>query len=256
LGPTNYIITASDLKCTSSDNKLYKYADDTYLIVPSTNSSSIPSELAAIEQWATTNNLHLNYSKCTEMIVLRKSLAKQHQSPPVSAKGIARVSQLKILGVTMDCHLSVKAHIDNLIHISGQNLYALKTLKSHGISKDDLSCVCMATLINRILYAAPAWRGFVNGSEFQRLEAIFNRSIRWGVLSHSTPHLTDLMDSADAKLFSKVIGNPNHVLHSLLPPKKHIDYNLRPRAHDRVIPSTYLSKSKNFIERMIAKDSY
>ena len=43
VGPAEYVLTASDLHLifTSPANLLCKYADDTYLLVPATNSSSI-----------------------------------------------------------------------------------------------------------------------------------------------------------------------------------------------------------------------
>ena len=52
IGPFAYVITASDLHPVIPDNSLNKYADDSYLIVPSKNSNLISSELAHIEKWA------------------------------------------------------------------------------------------------------------------------------------------------------------------------------------------------------------
>ena len=255
LGPTNFVITASDLKCTVDGNKLYKYADDTYLIVPEINTSSINTELHSIDQWATSNNLYLNYNKSCEMIVSRKVKANKFKLPE-SIVGIKRVETLKILGVTIDCHLSLVKHIDNLVHISGQNLYALKTLRFHGLSLDNISLVCSATLVTRILYASPAWRGFASSADINMLQSVINRAKRWGVLSPAVLCLDDLLDSADSALFNKVLSNPNHVIHPLLTPRKVVPYHLRPRVHDRAIPINSTSTSQNFISRMLLKDSY
>jgi len=38
----------------------FKYADDTYLIVPDSNIHTIPSELQHISDWVTPHNLKLN----------------------------------------------------------------------------------------------------------------------------------------------------------------------------------------------------
>ena len=46
---------------------------------------------------------------------------------PKSVTGLKCVDTLKIL----DCHLLVQKHVDNLVQISGKNLYTLKTLKFH-----------------------------------------------------------------------------------------------------------------------------
>jgi len=161
LGPTNFVITASDLNCTVDGNTLYKYADDTYLIVPETNTYSINTELDCIDKWAACNNLCLNYTKSSEMIIFKKVNANKFTLPdPIT--GIKRVDNLNILGIIIDCHLSLVKHIDNLVQISGQNLYALKTLRFHGLTLHNLSSVCNATLIARIIYASPAWRGFAS----------------------------------------------------------------------------------------------
>ena len=49
-------------------NIILKYADDTYLIVPSVNSHLIHSEMQHIGFWAESNNLKLNVSKSAEII--------------------------------------------------------------------------------------------------------------------------------------------------------------------------------------------
>jgi len=52
LGPAAFIVTSFDLTTTVTDNKMKKYADDCYLIIPASHSSSIPSELLHVGEWA------------------------------------------------------------------------------------------------------------------------------------------------------------------------------------------------------------
>ena len=68
-GPVNYILNATDLKPVYDGNKMHKYADDTYVIIPADRINTISQELAAIAKWATTNNLKLNISKSRYMVV-------------------------------------------------------------------------------------------------------------------------------------------------------------------------------------------
>ena len=75
IGPTAYVINASDLKANDPSNYLDKYADDTYFIVPASNSCTIPAELDNVSAWATANNLSLNVTKSCEMIVRRPRMA-------------------------------------------------------------------------------------------------------------------------------------------------------------------------------------
>jgi len=158
---------------------------------------------------------------------------------------------MTILGVTIEDDLHVHQHIDNLCAAAGQNLFALKTLKAHGASKDMLHQVCQATLVNRITYASPAWRGFASAADLGRLDAIFARAKRWGLLKAFAPHVQESMDKIDTTLFSKVLANNFHVLHNLLPSIKTTAYSLRPRSHNRQLPVKSNSSIRNFIDRML-----
>jgi hypothetical protein len=65
VGPPMFVINGIDLKPINKNNFIDKYADDTYLIVPSCNDDTVDSELQAIERWASSSNLKLNKKKIT-----------------------------------------------------------------------------------------------------------------------------------------------------------------------------------------------
>ena len=52
-----YAVTAADLRPLNPDNTLIKFADDTYLVIPSANVSTRTAEIDRIGAWATQNNL-------------------------------------------------------------------------------------------------------------------------------------------------------------------------------------------------------
>ena len=99
IGPTAYVIDASDLKTLEQANSLDKYADDTYLIVPASHSHTISGELDNISAWAADNNLSLNVNKSCETIVRRPRLAIDDLIIPPALPGVKRVYELNILGV-------------------------------------------------------------------------------------------------------------------------------------------------------------
>jgi len=49
IGPVTYIINAADLSTVTPGNVVYKYADDTYLIIPAQNVDSRSAELSNVE---------------------------------------------------------------------------------------------------------------------------------------------------------------------------------------------------------------
>ena len=47
---------------------MFKYADDTYVVIPASNIQSRDNELDHVAEWALANNLRLNRSKCVEVV--------------------------------------------------------------------------------------------------------------------------------------------------------------------------------------------
>jgi len=68
IGPAAYTVTAADLKTLQPGNSLVKFANDTYLVVPSVNASTRQQEMDSIATWAAANNLKLNVSKSKEIV--------------------------------------------------------------------------------------------------------------------------------------------------------------------------------------------
>ena len=83
MGPTAFVITASDLKTLDANNLMSKFADDTYLIVESIRRSDMPEEMNNISKWAENNNLCMNTGKSKEMIIFRRRSYDKAQSPSI-----------------------------------------------------------------------------------------------------------------------------------------------------------------------------
>jgi len=105
-------------------------------------------------------------------------------------------------------------------------------------------------------YAVNSWWGFASAADRQRLQALLQRGIRSGLCSPETPNLTELAESVDDTLFQRIMHNPYQVLYHMLPERRELVYNIRPRHHDRQLSiiSGQLRK-RNFIYRMLFKDS-
>ena len=123
LGPASYVVNAGDLKASTPGNEIYKFADDTYLIIPANNEDSRSAEIDNVEYWARTNNLTLNRSKSKEIVFADKKRKRQVTSPQPFI-GIDRVSAIKILGVTVTDRLAVSDHVHGVIKSCAQSLYA------------------------------------------------------------------------------------------------------------------------------------
>ena len=255
IGPMCFILNMTGLQLEHSENSLSEYADDCYLIVPSNASHTISEELDHISKWASSCNLKLNKQKTKEIILCQKKFSRNLLPPPLP--GIERLTSICVLGVTFDESFSFCPHIDSILSKGHQRLYALKTLKAHGLSPVSLSNVTSTILFPLLTYACSAWWGFLSSSDLQRLNSLLRKTSKWNLLNNTPPTFQSLCEKSDSTLFKAIISNHNHALHHLLPPVKISKYNLRNRPHNRTLPlnDTALN-SKNFLNRMLYKDIY
>ena len=63
-------------------------------------------------------------------------------------------------------------HVDNIITGCAHVLYGLCTLRSHGMPPLALHAVFQSTVMAKVTYVAPAWWGFTNAVDRNRLEAV------------------------------------------------------------------------------------
>ncbi len=226
-----------------------KFADDTYLI--------IPASVIHAEDWAMVNNLHLNRAKSVEIAFVSPRCRRFVVILAPAVLDIPRVEILKVLGVTISRKFSVAQHVDQLLVSCAQSLFALRTLRHHGLPTDALHTIFQAIIDSKLTYASPAWWGLTTAADRDRLEAFLRRSATLGFRSDAAPMLRDICSERDDKLFLKITSNPNHLLYQILPPRRETCYSLRPRAHDFTlsVKTTYLSgRGNNYICRMLCKN--
>lgn len=235
---------------------MFKYADDCYLLIPASNCDSLSSELDHVSKWASGCNLKLNRSKTKELIIRSKRKVNSLTLDIPTMIGVERSSTMVVLGVTLSGDLSMSAHISSLCTASSSSMFALKTLKRLGLKTKEISSICRATLVAKLSYCSPAWRGFLSKSDSDRLEAIMRRAQKWGLYASQGCTIAEIMDAADHKLFQAVLNNSNHTLHGLLPPTITHTHNLRPRVHNRILPYKTTLSSFNFLYRMLYLESY
>ena len=256
LGPATYSVVASDLRPLFPGNRLFKFADDTYLVIPASNVNSRCLELKHVQDWATANNLQLNTKKSQEM-VFTKPRGRNTKVVVPAIPDVERVTSLKMLGVIISHNFSMDEHVSAIISSSGQALYALRILKSHGMSNACLQAVYQSTVVSRLTYACQAWRGFASRAALDRLDSFLRRSIKAGFYPSQSPMYEELCEALENGLFKALMGNPVHPLHHLLPPKIMKLRDTRNRSHPYQLPSKSDSlHDKNFVMRMLYRHAY
>jgi len=199
IGPASFVVNSSDLTAVKPGNLLCKYADDTYLIIPSINVDTRFDELANVENWSRRNNLTLNTSKSQEIIFndRRRKRSIQH---PLLLPGINRVISIKILGVTVSGSFSVCGHVNNVVTFCAQIVQAMRILRAHGMATSSIYVIFNAIVVAKLTYAASSWWAFTTAEDRRRLEAVIRRCIRSGLCAPDHISLENLATDADDKL--------------------------------------------------------
>ena len=90
-------------------------------------------------------------------------------------------------------------HVDAILAGCAQILFALRTLRQHGLPDNALRAVSQATVVTKLSYAASAWWVQI-AVDRGRLEAFLCRSIQFGYCDASASSLTHVHAQADEKL--------------------------------------------------------
>ena len=84
---------------------------------------------------------------------------------PSELPGLERILCAKLLVVWLQHVLVMRKHIDYVLHICNQRTYLLIQLKRQGLPLAQLPSVFDAIILSRVLYAAPAWRGYLSAAD-------------------------------------------------------------------------------------------
>jgi hypothetical protein len=162
-----------------------------------------------------------------------------------------------VLGVTISRKISIAQDVDDLLAACVQTLFALRTLRHHGLPDDAIKAVFLqAVAVAKLSYATPAWWGFSSAADRGRIEAFLRRSVSFNYRTFSAPSFNSLCVSADHKLFNSILHNSQHILFPLLPPVRDNHYSLRIRSHNRQLPSRSSALTdNNFLMRMLYQDT-
>jgi len=98
---------------------MFKYADDTNLLVPAYYDVSLLSEFEHVEKWAADNKMIINISKTKELVFQRPRL--KHFLAPSAVCGIEQVPSAKPLGVIFKNNLSFDEHVTAVLKCCSQH---------------------------------------------------------------------------------------------------------------------------------------
>jgi len=160
LGPTLYTVKETDLHSISERiNLLFKFADDTNLIVPETTDISAYTEILNLKSWAFDNAMEINWNKTKELVFRRPNLSHSLLPDPICS--IEQVLESRLSGFVISGKFSFLSHVEYLLSVCSQRLFLLKFLRQQGLPQHELNIVYSAIILSRITYTLPVWAGFL-----------------------------------------------------------------------------------------------
>ena len=96
--------------------------------------------------------------------------------------------------------MGMKKHVEYSVHICNQRTYLLTRLKRQGLPPAQLQNVSDTIILARILYALPAWRGYMNASDINSFKHLFLKAQRWQLIT-TNYDVTKLFENWDVALF-------------------------------------------------------
>ena len=145
----------------------HSFADDLQLQMSATPDRmsellhSMQSCISDVKAWATANMLKFNDNKTELMLVTSKRTMHLHNLPTSITIGTAQIpykQSVKNLGFTLDCHLTMNAHVSNIARICYFELRRLASIRWFLTSTETYTLVS-AFILSRIDYCSPLLHG-------------------------------------------------------------------------------------------------
>ena len=120
LGPLLFLLYVNDLHLHLTCSDLDMYADDSTLSVTDRSvaviQNKVQSDLLKIEKWCVANNMILNPTKTTAILIGTPYKTKRSTPLTLTVNGfkIKSVTNQKVLGIDIDQHLKWDIHIDSV----------------------------------------------------------------------------------------------------------------------------------------------
>ena len=182
------------------------YADDLKLfreIADSSDEETLQLNLDRIAHWGSLNSLLLNPSKCQVITFTRCRPASPASTYVLGATQLARVSEVKDLGVYLDPKLDFRRHIDRVVARCRSTLGLVKRF-AKDFADLDVARTLYCSLVRPIAeYASPVWSPFYE-SHIARLESVQKQFVLFALGRQRLPNSFALPPYADRLAYLKL----------------------------------------------------
>ena len=133
---------------------LFKYADDSTLIVPVWSNGHCRTDL--VDQfliWSKENSMICNPSKCKEIILRKKGFIQDIAQVNI----IPQCTKLPILGVMFQDNCKYSEHVRAKLIKANKCLFVLRSLRKEGFSQGEVDHLFSALVLPNFTYGLPVY---------------------------------------------------------------------------------------------------
>ena len=161
LGPLLFNIFINDIFLFVTHSDVINFADDNTLSVANSSLNEIISSLEYdidnVHKWFSQNGMVLNEDKCQFMILeSQKSIRNEEAQVNVCGKSVIETNKGKLLGITIDNHLSMKDHIKNICKQASNKLNALARIANY-LDENKRKVLMNSFVISQFNYCPIIW---------------------------------------------------------------------------------------------------
>ena len=236
-GPKTFLVQINDLQTPCP---MFKYVDDSTVFYVCNNSSvpMLQESADIITYWSRNNDMSINATQTKEMVICFCRNDNHVASIPrivIDNNDIERVTQAKVLGVTLSSDLTWNAHVDTIVSKARKRVFTIYQLKRAGIRQCDLLRVYVSVIRPVLEYACPVWHTSLPMYLSDNIETIQKRCLRTIFPGHSydearsISNLPTLFESRTklCQSYFRKMHNADHKLNKLSPNQRNISYDLR-----------------------------
>ena len=183
LGPQLFLLYINDMSISLGCH-LSLYADDSALFFADSDPQAIArrlsAELSSCKRWLVDNKLSLHVGKTECSLFGTKSRLKRVDDFEVLCEGTAvkRVSQVKYLGVLLDCNLNFSSHVSSLLKSCMARLSFLYRNSSF-LNFQSRKTLCSSLIQPYVDYCASAWYEGLTVSLKLKLDVLQRKLVRF-----------------------------------------------------------------------------
>ena len=138
------------------------------------------------------------------------------------------------------------------MHICNQRAYLLTQLKRQGLPLAQLQQVFDSIILSRVLYAAPALRGYLSSTDINCLQQFLDKAKRWNITACNYS-IDELLNKCEIAMFKSSL-KVDHCLNHIYVPKQHHTHcmTLRKRGHNFELSKLkYQTARSSFMNRSL-----